>query len=151
MKKYERIVALLLSLAGFWIMFYAWDTLKLGSIHMPDAGFLPFLCGIGLAILGVVRLLTLQWTSAQGNDGPAEKRLWRRPLLSLALMVLYGWAMETAGYITSTLIFMVAWQQIIERERWLKTMLISLLGTLAMYALFVYLLKVPVPPEFFIG
>ena len=66
-------------------------------------------------------------------------------------MVLYGWAMEAVGYITSTLIFMIAWQQIIEREKWLKTMLISVLGTLAMYALFVYLLRVPIPPEFFIG
>ena len=66
-------------------------------------------------------------------------------------MVLYGWAMETVGYITSTLIFMVAWQQIIEREKWIKTMSSRSSGRVAMYALFVYLLKVPIPPEFFIG
>jgi putative tricarboxylic transport membrane protein len=150
-KKYERITAMITFLVGVWIMYYAWGTLKLGTIHVPDAGFLPFLCGVGLAILGIVWTLMLRWTKGQGNEGPAEKRLWHRPLLSLALMVLYGWAMETVGYITSTLIFMVAWQQIIEREKWFKTMLISLLGTLAMYALFVYLLKVPIPPEFFIG
>jgi putative tricarboxylic transport membrane protein len=141
-KKYERITAIMTSLGGVWIMYYAWHTLKLGSIHVPDAGFLPFLCGAGLAILGIVWILILQWKKEQGNEGP---------LLSLALMVLYGFAMETVGYITSTLVFMVAWQQIIEREKWFKTMVISLLGTLAMYALFVYLLKVPIPPEFFIG
>ena len=151
MKKSERIAAIVTSLGGVWIMYYAWHTLKLGSIHVPDAGFLPFLCGAGLAILGIVWILILQWKKEQGNESPAERRLWHRPLLSLALMVLYGWAMETVGYITSTLIFMVAWQQIIEREKWFKTMLISLLGTLAMYALFVYLLKVPIPPEFFVG
>ena len=137
-------------LAGVWIMYYAWYTLKLGSIHVPDAGFLPFLCGAGLAILGIVWLLMLQWTKEQGKEGSAEKRLWHRPLLSLVLMVLYGWAMETVGYITSTLIFMVAWQQIIEREKWIKTLVISVLGTVAMYALFVYLLKVPIPSEFFV-
>ena len=151
MKKYERVTALITFLAGVWIMYYAWHTLKLGSIHVPDAGFLPFLCGAGLAILGIVWLLILQWTKEQGDKGPTEKRLWQRPLLSLVLMVIYGWAMEAVGYITSTLIFMIAWQQIIEREKWFKTMLISLIGTLAMYALFVYLLKVPIPPEFFIG
>lgn len=149
MKKYERIAALVTFLAGVWIIYYAWHTLKLGSIHTPDAGFLPFLCGTGLAILGIVWLLMIQWTKEQGETGPAEKRLWHRPLLSLVLMVLYGWAMEAVGYLTSTLIFMIAWQQIIEREKWPKTMLISLLGTIAMYALFVYLLKVPIPPEFF--
>jgi putative tricarboxylic transport membrane protein len=150
-KKHERITAILTSLAGVSIMVYAWHALKLGSIHVPDAGFLPFLCGAGLAVLGVVWILILQWKKEQGDESTAEKRLWQRPLLSLVLMVLYGWTMETVGYITSTLIFMVAWQQIIEREKWFKTMVISLLGTLAMYALFVYLLKVPIPPEFFIG
>jgi putative tricarboxylic transport membrane protein len=150
MKKYERITAMITSLGGVCIMYYAWHTLKLGSIHVPDAGFLPFLCGAGLAILGIIWILILQWTKEQENGDSAEKRLWHRPVLSLALMVLYGWAMETVGYITSTLIFMVAWQQIIEREKWLKTMIISLLGTLAMYTLFVYLLKVPIPPEFFV-
>jgi putative tricarboxylic transport membrane protein len=149
-KRYERITALITSLGGVWIMVYAWNTLKLGSIHVPDAGFLPFLCGVGLAILGVVWILILQWTKEKENEGPAEKRLWHRPVISLVLMVLYGWAMETVGYITSTLIFMIAWQQIIEREKWIKTMIISLLGTLAMYVLFVYLLKVPIPPEFFV-
>ncbi len=150
MKKYERITAIITSLGGVWIMQYGWRTLKIGSIHVPDAGFLPFLCGAGLAILGVTWILILQWKKEQGNEGPVEKRLWRRPLLSLVLMVLYGWAMEAVGYITATLIFMVAWQQIIEHEGWFKTMVISLLGTLAMYALFVYLLKVPIPPEFFV-
>jgi putative tricarboxylic transport membrane protein len=131
-------------------MYYAWQTLQIGSIHVPDAGFLPFLCGMGLAILGIVWLLILQWAEDQGNESPAEKRLWHRPVLSLVLMVLYGWAMEAIGYVTATLIFMIAWQQIIEREKWFKTALISLLGTLAMYALFVFFLRVPVPQELFL-
>jgi len=148
-KKSERITAIITSLGGAWIMYYAWRTLKLGSIHIPDAGLLPFLCGVGLAVLGIAWLLILQWTKKQTHEEPAERRLWQRPFLSLVLMVLYGWAMESVGYITSTLIFMIAWQKIIEHEKWLKTMIIALLGTLAMYALFVYLLKVPIPPEFF--
>jgi len=45
---------------------------------------------------------------------------------------------------------MVAWQQFIEHETVFKTIVISLLGTLAMYVLFSYLLKVPVPAEFFV-
>jgi putative tricarboxylic transport membrane protein len=147
-KKYERITAVVTSLGGVVIMYYAWGTLKLGSIHVPDAGLLPFLCGVGLAVLGIIWLLVLQWSKAK--EGPSEKRLWHRPLISLLLMVIYGWAMETIGYISSTLLFVIAWQQIIEREKWVKTMIIAVLGTVAMYALFVYLLKVPIPPEFFL-
>ena len=94
MKKYERITAIITSLGGVWIMYYAWHTLKLGSIHIPDAGLLPFLCGVGLVLLGIVWILILQWKRESENEGPAEKRLWHRPLFSLVLMVLYGWAME---------------------------------------------------------
>lgn len=150
MKRYEGIAAIVTSLGGVWIMYYGWHTLKLGSIHVPDAGLLPFLCGVGLAILGIVWFLILQSTRGQEKGGMEEKRLWHRPLLSLALMVLYGWAMESAGYISSTLVFVIAWQKVIEKEKWVKTMLIAVLGTIAMYALFVYLLKVPIPPEFFV-
>ncbi len=144
-KKYERITAIMISLAGVWIMYYAWETLKLGSIHVPDAGLLPFLCGAGLVILGIVWATMLQF--AKAKEAPSEKVLWYRPILSLILMVIYAGVMEAVGYITSTLVFMVAWQQIIEREKWIKTLVISVLGTVAMYALFGYFLKVPIPQE----
>lgn len=150
MKKYERITAMLIVLAGVWIMYYAWHTLKLGSIHVPDAGLLPFLCGAGLIILSIVWLLILQWKKEPEKGDAEEKRRWQRPVLALLLMVIYGVAMETIGYITSTLAFMVVWQKLLEREKWLKTALISILGTLAMYALFVYFLRVPIPQELFL-
>jgi hypothetical protein len=147
-KKSERITATIMSLGGLLVMVYAWRSLKFGSIHIPDAGFLPFLCGAGLAILAIIWLVTLQLSKEK--EAPSEKRLWHRPLLSVLLMIAYGWAMETIGYISSTLIFVVGWQQIIEHEKWLKTVIIAVLSTAAMYTLFVYLLKVPIPPEFFL-
>ncbi|MEW6334290.1 MAG: tripartite tricarboxylate transporter TctB family protein [Thermodesulfobacteriota bacterium] len=148
MRTSERITALVTSIAGAAVMVYGWRTLNIGSIHVPDAGFFPFLCGAGLTILGVVWMWILQFTREKA--APAQPRRWHRPVLSLALMVLYGWAMESVGYISSTLVFMVAWQKVIEGERWPKTLVISLLGSLAMYALFVFFLKVPVPPELFL-
>jgi hypothetical protein len=79
-----------------------------------------------------------------------EKGRWVKPAVAVGLMLVYAWAIEAVGYITSTLVFMAAWQLLVERERWSKTILISLLGTLAMYMLFNRFLKVPVPTEFFI-
>jgi hypothetical protein len=61
-KKYERITAMVLVAGGVWVIYYAWHTLKLGSIHVPDAGLLPFLCGVGLALLGIIWFLALQLT-----------------------------------------------------------------------------------------
>jgi hypothetical protein len=53
--------------------------------------------------------------------------------------------MEPLGYMLSTFIFLVAWQFAIEREKWLKTGAIAIIGTVAMYAIFSYLLRVPLP------
>ncbi len=150
MKNYERLAAVFTTMLGAMTMYYAWQVLKLGSIFMPDAGFFPFLCGGGLTVLGIIWILKLQLSKKPATNGSAEKRLWHRPLISLALMVVYGWAFETIGYLTATVLFMIAWQQIIEREKWPKTLAISFLGTIGMYALFAYVLKVPIPQEFFL-
>ena len=151
MKKKERITAVVTSAGGVAVMYYAWRTLGLGSIHAPDAGLLPFLCGTCLAVLGVVWAVMLQLTEEKHRDSPLGKHhRWHKPLLALLLMVAYAWAMETVGYISSTLLFMVAWEQIVERERWVKTIVIAILSTLAMYVLFVSFLNVPIPQELFL-
>jgi len=151
-KKSERIAAVIISLSGLMVMYYAWQSLKLGSIHVPDAGLLPFLCGAGLAVLGVLWILVIQTSEDQAGAAEAEteKRMPWRPILSLGLMIVYALAMEALGYITSTVLFMVAWQQLIEREKWVKTIIIAVLGTVAMYALFSLFLKVPIPEELFL-
>ena len=150
MKRSERIAAVITSLGGLSVMYYAWSVLKLGSIHVPDAGLLPFLCGAGLAVLGILWMVSLHATGKRKSEEQIEQHLRYRPYASLALMALYAWALEAVGYVTSTLIFMVAWQKVIEREKWSKTMAIALLGTAAMFALFRLFLKVPIPQELFL-
>ena len=45
----------------------------------------------------------------------------------------------------STFLFLIAWQVLIEAERWKKTALVAIIGTVTMYILFVYLLRVALP------
>lgn len=149
MKRHERVAALIVVIGGLAIVYYGYAVLKLGSIFQPDAGFLPFLSGLALMVLGFCWFVI-----ARGGEDPEkaffEKGRWVKPALAMGLMLVYAWAIEAVGYLTSTLVFMVAWQLLVEREGWFKTVLISLLGTLAMYVLFRHFLKVPVPPEIFI-
>jgi hypothetical protein len=131
-------------------MYYAGSVLKLGNIHMPDAGLLPFLCGLGLTVLSVIWFVMLRTKADVAGADRLELRYRLRPYLSLGLMVLYALALEALGYLSSTLLFVILWEQVIEREKWIKTLLIALLGTAAMYSLFRLFLKVPIPPEFFL-
>jgi len=148
-KRHERIAAVFVVIGGLAVVYYGYAVLKLGSIFQPDAGFLPFLSGIALVILGAC------WFVISGGVGGDQGSFfeggrWVKPAMAVGLMLVYAWAIEAVGYITSTLVFMVAWQLLVEREGWFKTILISFLGALAMYLLFNRFLKVPVPPEFFI-
>jgi putative tricarboxylic transport membrane protein len=147
-KRHERIAAVIVVIGGLAVACYAYAVLKLGSIFQPDAGFLPFLAGIGMVVLGICWFVAS--LGSEDVEVSSEKGRWGRPALAIGMMVVYAWAFEAVGYVTSTLLFMAAWQQLVERERWLKTILITVLATLAMYLLFNRFLKVPVPKEFFI-
>jgi len=147
-KRHERIAAVIVAIGGLAVAFYGFAVLKLGSVFQPDAGFLPFLSGIVLVVLAICWFFTSR--APEKEKRFFEKGRWEKPALAMGMMLIYAWAIEAAGYVTSTLVFMLAWQQAVERERWFKTILIALLSTFSMYILFRHFLRVPLPPEIFI-
>jgi hypothetical protein len=70
---------------------------------------------------------------------------WVSPVIALVIIIAYAVGLEILGYVTSTLLFLVAWQVFVERESWRKTAIIAFIGTAVMYALFSFLLGVPLP------
>jgi hypothetical protein len=149
MKRHECTAAVIVVIGGLAVASYGYGVLKLGSILQPDAGFLPFLSGAALVVLGICWFLAARGME-ELQKAFFEKGRWIKPALAMGMMLVYAWAIEAVGYLTSTLLFMVAWQLWVEHEGWFKAILISLLGTFAMYVLFSYFLKVPVPKEVFI-
>ncbi|MFZ5823349.1 MAG: tripartite tricarboxylate transporter TctB family protein [Bacillota bacterium] len=144
MKKYDRIAALVLILLGAAVAVYAYSHLGLGTLRRPESGMVPFAAAL------VVIFCSGGWlTELRGRDeNPVPfwgKGEWIRPLLALIFLVLYALSMETVGYLLSTLLFLGAWQFLIERQPWRRATVITLLGAFGMYLLFVYLLGVPVP------
>jgi len=159
MDRAERIASVTLVAFGVFVAYYSDKYLKLGILISPGAGFFPYWIGVVLAVLGAVWLLNT--FLARKAPGPAEaecgsegadmggeplrKRVLFRFLPGVLLVVLYGWLFEKAGYFLSTVLFMVGWQKVVERESWLKTLLIAVLCAGGMYALFSYLLKGVLP------
>ncbi len=144
---------------GLFVMFYAHQYLKIGKMMSPGAGFLPFITGTSLTILGAIWFVqTLCTRKAPGPEEPescseatAERpesrraRILYRFLPGVLLVVLYAWLLEKAGYLISTTFFMVGWQKVVEKQGWLKTTVIALLSAGGMHTLFSYLLKVFLP------
>ncbi len=161
MSRAERISAVIVAVSGVLVAAYSYYTLKLGMVISPGAGFMPFLLGIAFIILGVIWFF--QKNMGQGevcaplmddacvsSEGPAESiehvaGIPRKMLLGMAAMIVYGVLFERVGYFLATLIFMLGWQRLVEQEKWLKSLLITSVATMAMYVLSTYLLGVFLP------
>jgi hypothetical protein len=159
MGRAERISSVALVAFGVFVAAYSRHYLKLGHMITPDAGFLPYGIGIALAALGAIWFVSTfiggmareaggpegGVAEPGGETGTDRARLLSRMLPGVLIIILYAWLFERLGYPLSTVLFMVCWQKIVEREGWLKTAVIALLSAAAMYTLFVYLLRVYLP------
>jgi putative tricarboxylic transport membrane protein len=158
MSRGENIANLVTLALGIFVTYHSYYALKLGILISPGAGFLPFLCGIALIALGIFwRLQSIllkpfrpvepaeePWVA--GCEGPppplrGRVKLW----LAFVTTVAYAYLFERIGFFLSTLLVMLGWQMLVERERWLKSIIITALCAAAMYTLFRYLLRVELP------
>lgn len=147
----EKASAVVLIAFGFFVAWYSYHHLKLGRMIIPGAGFLPFCIGIVLAVLGAAwyarTLLVQPKLPTEGAAGVESKGslILHRLLPGVLLVVLYAWLFEKAGYIASTVLFMVGWQKLVEREGWVKTAIVAATSAAFMYVLFARLLRVFLP------
>lgn len=151
----EKIAAFVLVLSGASVSFYSYYYLKLGLMISPDAGFLPFLLGIFMIILGFLWFFSISFPfvkkvspaseESSGDSSENGERSFYRLLLGISVITLYAWLFERAGYFFSTFLFMLGWQLGVERERMVKTAIITIASTAVMYTLFRFLLRVQLP------
>lgn len=158
MSRSERISSVVLVIFGLFIAYYSRKYLKLGMLIRPDAGFIPFYLGIALVVLGMLwffNSLMGRKVSAAVEKGCAGETTTtgkeRRNLVlfrfvpAVIFVLLYAWFIERIGYFMCTFLFMLGWQKVVERQKWVKTLLISILCAGTMYVLFANLLKIALP------
>ena len=161
MSKAHNIANLVIIALGIFVALYSYSFLKLGILITPGAGFLPFLCGMALIVLGILwRIQSMIFKSparvkpaenppaAAGEAGAAALRASRTKLCLAFLATSDLCSLVRADQIfLSTLLFMLGWQMVVERQRWLKAIIITILCAVAMYTLFRSLLHVELPPN----
>ena len=144
MTKQERLAGLIFAMFGLATGVYSATALKIGTVSQPGPGMFPLICGVGIVLACLIWLLKNR-TECRDSIPLWHNRNWCRPLLAIVSMSVYAALMEVLGYLISTFLFLIAWQVLIEAERWKKTALIAIIGTVTMYILFVYLLRVALP------
>ena len=120
--------------------------LSFGSMRVPQTGFFPTVLAILLLILAAV-LFGQGLVGAQSGRGP-DKILpegWSRIGLTLAAMIAFALVLESLGFLLSTFFLMILLLRAIESQRWSKVVVVAVLTAIASYAIFGWILGIPLP------
>jgi len=144
MKSWQRYAGVfLLVVAGVVIQQSFW-VLRLFDHGQPGSGLMPFGLGVILAGLAVILIAT--------NLGPDEEPVpfwepgaWTRPLLALAITVLYAWLFDDVGAITSVVVLVGCWLLFVERKGALVSAGTAAATGLVVWLVFERFLQTPFP------
>ena len=127
-------------------MYVAWEGFALspGTPHQPGPGFQPVVLGAAFMGLALVYLgmAIPAWRTA---GAPWPFRLWRRPLLGAVAILGYWLCLTVLGFVATTLLFLLYWLGVVERESWRRIALVSVGTTAGLYLAFTWILKIRLP------
>ncbi|MFH1489226.1 MAG: tripartite tricarboxylate transporter TctB family protein, partial [Pseudomonadota bacterium] len=140
----------------FWFIFALVVIVKsyrlgLGSLGQPGPGFLFFWSGI---LLGIMSLVIFIQTFVKSSQGGPEKPILggvnykKIIMVSLAVFV-YALLLDFLGFILVTLLLFVFILGVVERKKWMFTILSSMLVTAAAFLIFQTWLETQLPKGLF--
>jgi putative tricarboxylic transport membrane protein len=114
---------------------------------VPGPGFLPFFSGLALILASLIVLIPALARARDTVRKPLfpERDSLRKVVVAVAALIGFGIALEYLGYLLSTLVFMLAVAQLIERRRWGAAFTLAVLTAVLSHLLFVVLLEVQLP------
>ena len=138
------ISLILIGLAGFILL--QSRNLAFGTLRAPQTAFFPTTLATLLLIFSVMLLAqTLLGGEIRRGPGNIVAEGWVRIGATLATMVGFALALERLGFLLTTFLLMVLLLRAIESQRWPKVVAIALITTLSSYAIFGWLLGIPLP------
>ncbi|WP_424767702.1 tripartite tricarboxylate transporter TctB family protein [Paenibacillus sp. sgz302251] len=142
-KVFDRYASIVFLLLGIGFM---WQSTKISSSAYGSSvgpNIFPFALGALLVILSI--RLFYEVLKTKGQSTREEKLDYRRFLIIFAAAFLYAFFLETIGYIIGTFLFLFVSFQVLERGKWLKSILISALFAAGVYVIFVVILEGSMP------
>jgi putative tricarboxylic transport membrane protein len=146
MKKTDFLMGVVWLIVGIAI---AWKSchLGIGSFKHPGLGMTPLIIGLFLMLFSVCIIATshdVKGAFREMRSIGSEIHI-RTICLILLYLIGYGFFLEKTGYLITTFVFFLFLFRTVGSMKLKRSAVISFLSVLASYALFVILLKVPLP------
>ena len=115
-----------------------WGGLKLGfgSFSQPQAGFMPFLTGMVLALLALGDLISgliSRWGEEKSDPEIWANIHWGKLLLTAGVLFLYTAFFTTVGFVIATIFLLLYLYRVMEPKPWKVVLFASLVTTLLFY------------------
>ena len=144
MRSNIAVAAVLLALAGY--IFLAAGTLPFGTMRVPQTAFFPRTLAVLLGIMSLILLArALAGREALGGGEKIETQGWIRIAVTLMTLAGFALALEHLGFLLTTFLLMISLLRAIEAQKWRKVVVVALATALISYAIFSWLLGVPLP------
>jgi len=126
----------------------------LGSFHEPGPGFVASASGLSLVVIGLIMTFSRKFSKPSSKNGQnAGRPFLRLPKFSLVYTVLtvvgYGLVLDLLGYLITTFLVMFALFYDRTANRFLTSVLASLLTVVSTYLIFETWLRVQLPRGIF--
>lgn len=148
MKKNDLIPAMIWMGLGSALMIGSYK-LKLGSMHTPGPGLMPFLLGIALSLCSLPILVRsfqmIMRKSKQRDEGVWSGIDFKKLILVVASLIGYAVVLEGAGYVVTAFLVLLILFKTVESQRWPLVLVLSVLTVISTYLLFVVILNVQLP------
>jgi hypothetical protein len=123
--------------------------LRLGGFHKPGPGFMPFLAGSFLILLGLILAGStlskgLEEEKTKGKEAWMNVN-WKRFLFTLSGLFAYALLLEPIGFYPIAFLFLFFLFKLTEPKRWLMPAGLAGISVLLSYLIFSVWLKVQFP------
>jgi putative tricarboxylic transport membrane protein len=145
MKRSDIAASVILVGLATFVLFES-RNLPFGSMRVPQTGFFPATLATLLLIFSVILLAQcfLSIETVRASDKIAEAG-WMRIGATLAIMAGFAFALERLGFLLSTFFLMILLLRAIESRSWPKVVAIAVATAVVAYAIFGWLLGIPLP------
>jgi putative tricarboxylic transport membrane protein len=145
MRRTDLISAVMLLALALAVLLEA-SKLPFGRLSSPQPGFFPLILAIFLAVFSLLLMTeAIGGTKERSRPSSGEPEIWKRIVLAVGALVLFGLLFEYLGYVVSTFLFIAFLLRAVEQQNWSLVVVVAFFTSLASYLVFGLLLNTPLP------
>ena len=139
-------------LIGFALgVFVIWSgvKLKIGHINDPGSGYVLFYTGLLMCVFAASIIIAAVTEGGPTFGSRWEGTRWTKPLLIIACLTAFSFALDTFGFLLSAIPLMVLLLRVIDPVRWSLTIPLAVLTPLGVWWVLKRLLLIQLPSGIF--